>query len=58
MVCLKGNLEICTAKYVVAIGEFYEIDLFALTSSVCGSRSFCYLAGLALNAQFERISDS
>lgn len=59
IICLKKNLEIPhTAKYVVAMGEFFKIDLFPLTSfSVWGSGSFCYLAGLALNSNFERVSD-
>lgn len=59
IICLKRNLEIPhAAKYVVAMGEFYEIELFPLPSlSVWGSGSFCYLAGLALNSHFERVSD-
>lgn len=61
MICLKGNLEIqCIAKYVVARGEFYEIDLCPLTClSVWGPGSFCYLTGLTLNSfQSQRISYS
>lgn len=55
MICLKGSLEIPrAAKYVVSIGELYEIDPFPLTSSsVWGPGSFSYLARLALNSYFQ-----